>query len=220
MEFPLYNQNAESIGSITVPDSVFHVSVSPDMVAQVVAVQMANRRQSLAHAKTRAEVRGGGKKPWRQKGTGRARHGSIRSPLWAGGGVTFGPSRDRSFKKTITRAMARKALCAVLSSKAEEKHIAVLDVLSLSEAKTKHMAVVLRKFDSLLSGGAHGIHGKRILLVTPVGLGPEMVRTVRNIPTASVMEARNLNALDVLTFRHIVFVQPAVDVVAKTIAKS
>lgn len=97
MEVKLYNQNAEVIGETELPDGIFGVKMNPDLVHQAVVAQMANSRQILAHTKGRGEVRGGGKKPWRQKGTGRARHASIRSPIWKGGGVAFGPDQGKEF---------------------------------------------------------------------------------------------------------------------------
>ena len=98
-----YNQKGEKVGQTLLPREIFGVEINPDLVHQVVVSQMANRRKVIAHTKTRGEVRGGGKKPWRQKGTGRARHGSIRSPIWKGGGVVFGPRKEKIFKKEIPK---------------------------------------------------------------------------------------------------------------------
>jgi large subunit ribosomal protein L4 len=119
------------------PKEIFDVEINPDLIHQVVVAQTANRRRVIAHTKGRGEVRGGGKKPWRQKGTGRARHGSIRSPLWKGGGVTFGPTKERTFKKEINKKMKRKALFMVLTAKAKNNLLLVLDKIILEQPKTK-----------------------------------------------------------------------------------
>src|SRR3989338_9588952 len=145
MNLPLYNQQAENIGKVELPDNVFGLPMNGDLLHQVVVSQMSNKRQNVAHTKERGEVRGGGKKPWRQKGTGRARHGSIRSPIWKGGGVTFGPRKERVFKKKINKKMARKALFLALSSKVKDKEMIVIDGIAFNSWKTKEMAVVVNK---------------------------------------------------------------------------
>src|SRR3990167_4850291 len=112
LQVDLYNQLGEVVGKTDLPEEVFGLANNPELLVQVLQGQLANRRQVLAHTKDRSEVRGGGVKPWRQKGTGRARHGSIRSPIWKGGGVTFGPTKEKNFKLTIPRKMVKKALRA------------------------------------------------------------------------------------------------------------
>ncbi|GAH27850.1 unnamed protein product [marine sediment metagenome] len=138
-----YNQKGEKLRRIRLPQEIFEIEMNSDLVHQVMVSQMANRRQVIAHTKTRAEVSGGGRKPWRQKGTGRARHGSIRSPIWIGGGVAFGPRKDRVFKKKIPKKMRRKALFMVLSSKVKDKELLVLDKLETKEPQTKIMAKMM-----------------------------------------------------------------------------
>ena len=127
MKIDIYNQKGEVTGSTTLPKEIFGVEFNADLVHQIAVSLSANKRQVSAHTKNRAEVRGGGKKPWRQKGTGRARVGSIRSPLWKGGGVTFGPRTDRKFEVEIPKKMRRKALFMVLSQKAKNNTLVVLD---------------------------------------------------------------------------------------------
>ena len=140
-----YDQTGKELSQTRLPAEVFGIEINHDLVHQVVVSQMANRRQIIAHTKDRGEVSGGGRKPWRQKGTGRARHGSIRSPLWRHGGVTFGPTKERVFKKKINTKMKRGALLMVLSEKAKNNFLILLDKLELENAKTKLMAKILEK---------------------------------------------------------------------------
>src|SRR5258708_929948 len=145
MEMPLYNQEAEKVGTLTVGDNVFGVPFNSDLLYQVTTAQLSNRRQVIAHTKGRGEVRGGGKKPWQQKGTGRARHGSIRSPIWKGGGVTHGPTKERNFKKKINHSAAQKALTVALSAKVRDGQVVFVDAINLAEHKTKAMSAVFQK---------------------------------------------------------------------------
>lgn len=210
MDYPLYNQEAEKVGKVSLPDSVFGVSMNKDLLYQVVTSQMGNKRQITAHTKDRGEVRGGGKKPWKQKGTGRSRHGSIRSPIWKGGGVTFGPRKERIFKTKINKKMARKALFVVLSSKVKDKELTVIDSVELKNWKTKEMAGVISKISGLFPVK----HGS-LLLVTPGKLGDTIERVARNIPKVDIMEAKNLNALDVAARKNLLVFKEALDVIKK-----
>jgi len=203
MEFPLYNQSAEEVGTVSLPDSVFAVPSNNDLLHQVIVSLMANKRQIIAHAKTRSEVRGGGKKPWRQKGTGRARHGSIRSPIWKGGGVTFGPTKDVIFKKKIGKKMARKALVVALSEKARSNSIIVIDNIGLDIPKTKEVAGILKAFKQKLDRTGS------ILIVTPPA-DKNLYRAVKNIQKVGVIEARNLNSLEVLSCKNLMIMKEAV----------
>ena len=151
MKIDVYNQEGKVVGNATLPKDIFDVKENSDLVHQVAVSQMANRRQVSAHTKDRSKVRGGGKKPWRQKGTGRARVGSIRSPLWRGGGTVFGPSKERVFKKKINIKMRRKALFMALSSKAKDNLLVVIDSLILDKPKTKLMSGVLKSLPSAKS---------------------------------------------------------------------
>jgi large subunit ribosomal protein L4 len=188
-----YDQNGKEVGQTRLPSEIFDVKANPDLIHQVVVSQMANKRTVIAHAKDRAQVRGGGKKPWRQKGTGRARHGSRRSPLWKGGGVTFGPTKERNFEKKINKKMKRKALLMVLSAKVKNNLLLVLEKLSLEKPKTKLMAEV---FKNLPFKGSS-------LIILP-GLEKDVIRAARNIPKTATVEARNLNALDLLSFKYLI----------------
>src|SRR3989344_1628082 len=210
MKLPLYNQKAEKVGQIDLVDQVFNLEMNKDLLHQVVTSQIANQRQTIAHTKGRGEVRGGGKKPWRQKGTGRARHGSIRSPIWKGGGVTHGPTKERDFKKKVNKKIARKALFVALSSKVQDKELIIIDQLQLENWKTKEMALVINKLCELFSAK----HGS-LLFVTDKKLGDTIERVARNLPKVDVMEAKNINALDIIARKNLILLKDSVGVIEK-----
>ncbi|OGZ35326.1 MAG: 50S ribosomal protein L4 [Candidatus Portnoybacteria bacterium RIFCSPLOWO2_01_FULL_43_11] len=221
----IYNQQGKEIGKAELPSEIFDVKMNNDLVHQAVVTQMANKRQVLAHTKDRSEVRGGGKKPWRQKGTGRARHGSIRSPIWKGGGVTFGPTKERVFSKKINKKMKRKALFMALSSKVRDQEFVLLDKLELVEAKTKKMFEILRNIfrvlasvrnkdkESLPKGRTPGV-----LIVLPAS-NVKIIRAARNIPKIKIIRADSLNVVDILSFKYLLMPQEAVGVIEKTYLK-
>ena len=211
MQFPLYNQNAEEISKIDLPDSIFGLKLNADLLHQVVTSLISNKRQVIAHAKGRSEVRGGGKKPWRQKGTRRARHGSIRSPIWKGGGVTFGPTKERNFKKKINKKMARKALLMAISSKAKNRQLLVLDEIKLNQAKTKEMALILKNFSKLFEESKNK---PSVLMITP-SLDSVIKRAAENLPSLNTVEARNINPLLILSSKYLLLMKDAVDILKK-----
>ncbi|HZZ99433.1 MAG TPA: 50S ribosomal protein L4 [Candidatus Paceibacterota bacterium] len=210
MEFPLYNQQAENVGNVQLSDKIFGLPANNDLVYQVVTAQMANRRQIVAHAKGRGEVRGGGKKPWRQKGTGRARHGSIRSPIWKGGGVTHGPSKEKVYAKDLNKKMVRKALKVALSDKVRAGHLVVIDTIALENNKTKEMAAMMNKFKTAL-GSLNSI-----LLVTP---DQAIYKAARNLPYVDTVEAQNLNPLSILSSTYVFMPKSALESVEKQWSK-
>lgn len=203
------NQKGKEVGEARLPKEIFEVKMNPDLVHQVVLVQMANRRQISAKVKTRAEVRGGGRKPWRQKGTGRARVGSIRSPIWRGGGVTFGPTTEKVFKKKIPKKMRRKALFMVLSAKAKENLLLVLDKLEIEKAKTKAMAEILNKLFLKKGSG----------LVVLLQKDENIIKATRNIPKTAIMQAKDLNVLDLLSYKYLVMPREAIKIIKDTFLK-
>ncbi|OGZ78889.1 MAG: 50S ribosomal protein L4 [Candidatus Staskawiczbacteria bacterium RIFOXYD2_FULL_37_9] len=209
MKFDLYNQNGEVSGSAILPKEIFEVPLNNDLVHQVAVSLMANKRQVSAHAKTRGEVRGGGKKPWRQKGTGRARAGSSRSPIWKGGGVTHGPRNDRIFEREIPKKMRRKALFMVLSEKAKNKNLIILDKIELTNGKTKEMAQVMLKLPCKKSKTLIAMpnYDKRIFLAS------------RNIKKTSIDDARNLNVLDLLNSKYLLITKGTVKTIQETFLK-
>lgn len=209
----MYNQEGEKIGQTLLPKEIFEVKTNQDLVHQVIVSQMANKRQGTAHAKTRAEVKGGGRKPWRQKGTGRARHSSIRSPIWKGGGVTFGPRKEKNYAKRIPKKMKRKALFMILSEKAKEKMILVLDKLSMSKPKTKLMAQTIDKLRKI-----KGFEQGSMLIVLDQK-DDKVIRSARNISQLKVRQAKDLNPLDLVSVKYIVLPKESIEVIKKTFLK-
>ena len=159
MEAVIYNQKGEKAGKVTLPESVFGLPWNGDLVHQVMTSMQSNKRAGTAHTKDRSEVSGGGRKPWRQKGTGRARHGSIRSPIWRGGGVTHGPTKEKNYNKKINKKMKTKALFTVLSEKQRSGEILFIDKIEFSDAKTKKAREVLVSL-SKISGFERLVGGK------------------------------------------------------------
>lgn len=209
MKITVYNQEGKEVSQTLLPKEIFEVSVNPDLVHQIAVSQMANRRKVIAHTKDRSEVRGGGRKPWRQKGTGRARHGSIRSPIWRGGGVTFGPRKKRVFKKRIPQKMRRKALLMALSGKAKDNLLIVLDKFNLDQVKTKLIVQILNKLPS---------KNQSSLIALPK-VEKNLVLSVRNLPKVETIEARNLNVLDLLSFKYLIIPKESIKVIKETFLK-
>jgi len=208
MEFPLYNQEAKQVGTIDLADGIFGLPMNQDLLHQVITSQMSNKRQVIAHTKGRGEVRGGGKKPWAQKGTGRARHGSIRSPIWRSGGVTGGPTKEANFKKDINKKMMQKALKVALSSKARDGQLFILDSLTLEKPKTKEMDAVMKKFTTILG------RLNNVLLVTPTD-AMVLYKSARNLPYLDTIEARNLNPLVLLEANRVILSKESLAVIEK-----
>ena len=208
METKIYNQKGKETGSLTLPETLFGTPWNGDLVHQVYTSMMSDRRQPIAHAKMRGEVAGGGKKPWKQKGTGRARHGSIRSPLWPGGGVTHGPRNDKNYARKVNRSMKNKAFSAILSQKLREGEVLFVDELSLAKAKTQEAKEVL----TALAGvkGFDSIMGKRTnaAYIALPAASAEVKRSFRNIRSVEIVETRNMNVADTLKYRTIIFVNP------------
>lgn len=162
--------------------------VNVSLIKQALTARQANKRQGTSHAKSRSEVSGGGRKPWRQKGTGRARAGSNRSPIWIGGGITFGPTKERNFKHALPKKMSKKALSEMLSYLQSEKKIIIVDSLSLKDARTKLALALLTE---------HSLKGKKVIFVTGM-IEPELVLATRNIAGVTTVLAQNLSITDLI----------------------
>lgn len=193
----VYNQEGQVAREMELDPYVFGVAADAALLHFVVTAIMSNRRRSTAHTKTRKEVRGGGKKPWKQKGTGRARHGSTRSPLWRGGGVTFGPRTERNYERKINAKVMKKAMRMSLSAKAEQKKLFLLDSWKLQEAKTK---AVLHVLDAL-----HIPLEKKhaALLITHEG-AHDLIQHARNIPSVATAGKENVSVIDLLKYPYVV----------------
>ena len=203
----IYNTEGKKVGTATLLPKIFDVKINPDLVHQAVVAQLANKRQVIAYTKDKSEVRGGGRKPWRQKGTGRARHGSIRSPIWRGGGITFGPTKERNFGKKINKKMKRKALFMVLTSKVKDNELILLDKLELKEPKTKLIADILERIFKKKQ--------KSVLVVIPKK-DENIIRANKNIPHTKTLRADSLNILDLLSFKYLLMPKEAIKIIEET----
>jgi large subunit ribosomal protein L4 len=194
----VYNVKGEQVGEIELSADIFAAEVNESLLFDVSQMLLAARRRGTASTKNRSEVQGGGRKPWRQKGTGRARHGSIRSPIWTGGGIVFGP-KPRHYRYLLPKKARRAALCSALTSKLSSRKLIVLDALTLAEPKTREITSLLNNLN---------IKGT-VLLVTA---GPDMniFKSGRNIPGATTAIAEKINVLDVLNHETIVLTRDAV----------
>lgn len=208
MKTKLYNQTGQVIGDVELDAKVFGLKPQAGLIEQAIITHLANRRVAVAHTKTRADVRGGGKKPWRQKGTGRARHGSIRSPQWKGGGVIFGPRKNRNFSLKMNVAAKRKALLMSLSDKALSDRLTVVDKIELTAAKTKEFSKAYQGLP----------HQSKTLVVLPT-TDMILVKAGRNIPGVSFIRADSLNTYQIVNAGQLLVLQPALTVIRSTFAK-
>lgn len=201
MNIDVFNQLHEKVGEVTL-SKAFEAKWNPDLVHQVVVAYISNKRAPLAHVKDRSEVRGGGKKPWAQKHTGRSRHGSSRSPLWSGGGITHGPrSIEKNFEKKINKKMKHGALLSALSKKVSDGEITVVDSLNFEEKKTKSVSAMFKKFF---------IRKPSILLVTG-GENKTVFQAARNIPKTDIIRVSELNVFDVMQHKVVMFERAAIE---------
>ena len=193
----LFNKEGNKIEDIQLNDKVFAVEVNADAMHQVVVALLANKRQGTQSAKTRAEVRGGGIKPWRQKGTGRARQGSIRAPQWIKGGVVFAP-KPRDYRMSIPKSMRRVAMLSALTSKVQNDEMVVLDSLTLEAPKTKEIVKMLNAFNA-----------KKTLIVTAEA-NETVYKSARNIEGVAVLPVNNINVYDLLKYSKVIMTKDAV----------
>ncbi|MCX6780942.1 MAG: 50S ribosomal protein L4 [Candidatus Magasanikbacteria bacterium] len=203
-----YNVKGKKVGELKTDSILFSEPEKPSMVHEVYTLLTSNMRQGGAHTKTRGEVRGGGRKPWKQKGTGRARHGSTRSPIWVGGGVTFGPRKEKSYKRDINKQVMRKALRMVLTNRAVNNHLFVMTDWN-TEGKTKG-------FVDLLTG--LGVKGRRVLVLT--GEKDEQTyKAARNIDRVDVLPANELNVAELLEHMYLVVNEDTIKSLEKLFVK-
>ncbi len=215
LKIKVYNQAAEFVKDLELANDIFGVKPNNELLHQVVVASQANARQVLANTKDRSEVSGGGKKPWKQKGTGRARAGSSRSPIWIGGGVTFGPTKDRNFKQKINQKMKQKALFMALSDKVGSGTMVVLDSLALQEYKTK-------KFNEIISLLENKVlnNKRRDLLVINDSKDEKTKYSGRNLSGVKILNLENINLLDILNYKNLLLTEAALASLASRLVKS
>lgn len=206
----LYNQEGKEVDQIELDASLFDVKISPALVHEAVVAQTANSREAIAHTKDKSEVAGTGKKPWKQKGTGRARHGSRRSPIWIGGGITFGPRNDRNFSLKMNKKARRKALAMVLSDKVNTGHLIAVEQLTVADGKTKHLSTLLK---NLPVAGE-----KTLILVEPSNR--ETSAAARNIPHVQTLPIHALNVVDLLKKPHILISKEGIEILTQLFKRS
>lgn len=205
MKIKVYNQTAEFVHDLELSEKIFGVKSNPELLHQAVVTQMANERQVLADTKDRSEVRGGGKKPWKQKGTGRARVGSSRSPIWKGGGVTFGPTSDRNFSKKLNKKMKQKALFMALSDKLVNGTLVVLDDLKMTEFKTKKFNEILTAVESKILNNE-----RRNILIINDSKDDKIKYSARNLAGTEIINLENINIVELLKFKNLLLTEAAV----------
>ncbi|HPI67504.1 MAG TPA: 50S ribosomal protein L4 [bacterium] len=235
----VYSQTGEKIKQLELNPAIFGIKTKESVLHQVVIAQMANSRKRIAHTKLKSEVRGGGKKPWRQKGTGRARHGSTRSPLWVGGGVVFGPRNTVNFKQKVNQKMKTKALLMSLTDKYQSQCLTLLDQLSLTQGKTKEIVTVINNLKEILAlkkiSTRHASpktndeknenqkfdlkkYRLSLLIVLPSS-DKNIFRASKNINGLKITTANSLNTLDILKYKNLILIENSLPVIEKNFLK-
>lgn len=208
LKIDVYNTKGEKSGKITLPKEIFATPVNKQLVAQAVRVYLSNQRQAHAKTKTRGEVKGSGRKIYRQKGTGRARHGDRYAPIFVGGGLAHGPRGVENWQLKMSKKMRRQALFSALTSKSKEKRIIVVEGLEKIKPKTKEMVKILAKITN----------GKKVLLVLPQVL-ENVLRSARNIKGIKLIQAQQLNTYQVLNSDSLILLEPSLKVIKETFLK-
>ncbi|HWC57832.1 MAG TPA: 50S ribosomal protein L4 [Candidatus Paceibacterota bacterium] len=208
LEAVVYSQEGAKVTSITLPATLFGRRWNADLVHQVATAMMANARAGTAHTKDRSEVSGGGKKPWRQKGTGRARHGSTRSPLWVGGGTTFGPRNEKEYAQKINKKSRARALFTVLSQKYALGNILFLEEVTLPAIKTKTAAALLHRLSTLEGFERMAPSKKKHTLIVVPARTETMDKSFANLPSVAITAALDLNVVTALKCRYLIIVDP------------
>lgn len=208
MKTKVYNHKGKESTTIDLPENIFGLNWNADLVHQVFESMRSNARANTAHTKDRSEVRGGGRKPWRQKGTGQARHGSRRSPIWSGGGVAFGPRNERNYDKKINKKMRTKALFVALSQKLRDGQILFVDDFDKVSGKTKDMKEALAGFEKV--AGFETINTKKHnnIFMTSPDVTAELKNGTKNFTHVTLRNVEVLNVIDVMNFRYLVMTNP------------
>jgi large subunit ribosomal protein L4 len=208
METTVYNQVGKSAGKVTLPENVFGVAWNPDLVHEVVVAMQSNARAGTAKVKDRSEVSGGGKKPWRQKGTGRARHGSRRSPIWVGGGVSHGPTNEKDFSKKLNKKVRQKALAVTLSRKQADGEIVFIDTLAFDAPKAADAKSVLTAVAAGADKAELATKRNNAALVLLTARNEAVEKSFRNFGNIEVKSVKDVNPVDLLTYKYVIMVEP------------
>jgi large subunit ribosomal protein L4 len=208
METKVYNQAGKETGTITLPEAVFGIAWNPDLVHEVVVGMQANARGGNAHTKDRGEVRGGGKKPWKQKGTGRARHGSRRSPIWVGGGVAHGPRNEKDYSVKINKKVRAKALASTLSKKLTDNEVLFVDALTFAEPKATDAKAAIKALATGSQREDLARKRKNAALIVLSGRNEAAEKSFRNFGNVLVTKVADINPVDLLTYKYVVVVEP------------
>lgn len=204
MEQTVYNQKGQESGKIKLPEAVFGLSWNADLVHQVVVSMNSSARHAIANTKTRGEVSGGGKKPWQQKGTGRARHGSTRSPIWVGGGIAHGPRADKNYDRKINKKVKTKALYTILSKKLKDGEVLFIDSLSFNAPKTSEAKETLMAFSKIKGFEKFSTKPKNVAILSIDKKTPNLTKSFQNFGNLEVEEFRNINPVSVLNHKYLV----------------
>ncbi len=206
-ELSIFSMTGEKVGTIILPEKIFNAPWRADLVHQVTTAMQANARQNRAHTKDRSEVRGGGKKPWKQKGTGQARHGSSRSPIWRHGGVTFGPRTERDYSEKINRKMRISALLAVLSQKAKDGEIILVEKFAFAAPKTATAKAAMQSL-AKAADAKFLMKKKNAALLALAAYDVNAIKSFSNFGNMKTEEVRNLNPLDLMTHKYLIIEKP------------
>lgn len=208
MKATIFTKEGKAAGDVMLPESVFGVAWNADLVHEVVVGMQANAREGTAHTKDRSEKRGGGRKPWRQKGTGRARHGSRRSPIWTGGGVTFGPRSEKDYSVKINKKVKAKALAAVLSKKLTDNEVVFVDSLAMEAPKAKDALATIKALAKGSDNATLATKRKNAALVVLSDRDLATEKSFRNFGNVAVAQAKDINPVDLLTYKYVVVAEP------------
>ncbi|MDE1875194.1 MAG: 50S ribosomal protein L4 [Patescibacteria group bacterium] len=208
-EAVVYAKDGKEAGKVKLPEKIFGLSWNADLVHQVMHSMTTSARQPIAHTKTRGEVRGGGKKPWRQKGTGRARHGSTRSPIWVGGGVAHGPRNDRNFDRKINKTMKTKAFLTLLSKKYKDGEVIFVESFGMAAPKTADAVAAIKAIASSSGHNRLAAKAKNAAFIALAKREEAVLKSFRNVGSVVADEVRNVNLLDMLKHTYLVIENPA-----------
>ncbi len=209
METTVYNQSGKETGKIKLPEAVFGLAWNADLVHQVVVSMTSSMRHSIANTKTRGEVRGGGKKPWQQKGTGRARHGSTRSPIWVGGGIAHGPRADKNYDRKINKKAKSKALYTILSKKFKDGEILFIDSLSFATPKAADAKSTLLAFSKIKGFEKFATKPRNVAILSVDKKTPTLTKSFKNFGNLEVEEFRTINPVSLLNHKYLVIANAA-----------